>query len=1196
MPSLQKFDEVAGCPGEDNLNESKAAKQFLTVRDKQDPSKTVLVGTGDNFAPQLEARVFSDVPSTGGYAAGNKELYLGSNVRWVPYKEDTPFSDALRDQIAQGIGTIPNDNVACFLRRAKYTAIVPGKHDFYFGAERVRQFARFLAREGSGNYEPVQMLGANLVIKTDPIESTPVSAKVKSERTFVDWPIEFPLLNLHDGKSVYPWFSIVKIQLADVPSEASYLEDVKKLPGADRIIKNADLTAFIQAQTGKLDQDLIKAKAKQPNVQGEIDQIVSDQKRLSNLATNYQAIKDPDRIQVCATDGHPNDLPAIKRPNCDPIERNELRLVGNKIVLFSYLKKDKFPGKVHNSTLAYGKNHFLCTTAINQKTKQPQDACMRFSTHTPFFYFPHKAPNEAGNNHGYVDPEPYALKNNVAIFGVVDPIIGEQVGILNFGWTHKDPELTSHVSAEDPEDALQQQLDYFAVREPSFSGMKVLLAQMTPQRARALAGRFPEFQVVVAAADREQATSNITMSTTWKHRPLASGAFLAVPTPYFNPSTRQGSVHLGIINATGQTEKWELSAKAIEGKSIPEPEDPAEKFWKTIKSLPGCLQPDFKRTLSDESYDNKTYLKWLVLCAMQQHLGADVALIQTQDLFDKIPELTPDTKELLNSAKVSARDAERDENVQQMLDRLIWKGDLVTLIYVPGSALKAALDQSDKYVSEETATLALSVDKGRKLETLGIRAENDEYFINELPLDSNRLYAVATTDYIGAGDTGYPDLRKAARNPRGHPAAFRRELILISTLVCRKYFSNNQALISKYCLGPIDGTQYLDETIAQQIPPYAPEGRFSRFWGSTGLALPTSRTASTDPADGLEHRVQRRSFRGFSLKNFSIGFKDLDTNRTDQSLEEKFAGISTSGVGAKENRTITVGLDTRFSYFADKHEYFIGLGLDYDRQSTGDPTLASGISLNKNRVFLDGGLAWWRHAGRELPNFGPVFSVHGETQLERPFSVFTLNTEAEEQVRIPQKRGALLLGRLGFRWQNRTNTAEVGAQFGREFRALRGFHFDNPDGNDQECLVNSTQTLDDCIAFKSGPLERSITANSTPSALLQGRPRAGIYWNHTFSFPIGSKIKYEATQDADYFFVRFHQDTSIDTRFRYNSKNSLRFMIWSNFSIGPALELLIYQNKINGDFLFQRTLGIETTLNFDVFNRREKKAQIISRE
>jgi hypothetical protein len=84
VPSLQKFNEVNGCPDEDHLKPSKAAKQFLDVRDPQSKDKTVLVGTGDNFAPQLEARVFSDVPSNvpgtspNQYVIGNKELDGGS--------------------------------------------------------------------------------------------------------------------------------------------------------------------------------------------------------------------------------------------------------------------------------------------------------------------------------------------------------------------------------------------------------------------------------------------------------------------------------------------------------------------------------------------------------------------------------------------------------------------------------------------------------------------------------------------------------------------------------------------------------------------------------------------------------------------------------------------------------------------------------------------------------------------------------------------------------------------------------------------------------------------------------------------------------------------------------------------------------------------------------------------------------------
>ena len=1184
VPSLQSFNAVNGCPAENQLEPSKAAKQFLDVRNKQDKNKTVLVGTGDNFAPQLEARVFSDVTATGNqYAIGNKELYLGSNTGWTFYKADTPASELLRDRIAQGHGVIPNDNVACFLRRAKYAAIVPGKHDFYFGAERVRQFARFLAKPASGEYDAVQMLGANLVIKTDSIVSMPVSAKVKAEKTFDNWPSAYPVLNLNDGKRVYPWFSLIKIELADIPSEAGFLKDLKNLT----IRSDADLTTFIGSKTVKLDTDITTAKAIKTDPSA-VSQMEADKKRLSDLASNLQAIRRKP-IRICTTDGHPNDLST----NCDDPDRTQLKMIGNKMVLHVYLKP-KFKGPVNHSTLLPGKNHFLCTTVTVKKTGADKDACLRFSTYTPFFTFPHDAPNRQYN--GYVDPEPYIVKNNVAVFGVVDPMLSEQVGILNLGWVHErdnHPELTSSVSAEDPLEALQQQLEYFEIKYPNFSGMMVLLAQMAPQRARALAAKFPQFQVVVASADQEQATSTVTASRTWKPGGPANDTFLAVPSPYFDSSTQKGSVHYGIINAAPNGNDWQLNATAVPGDEVVVTPDPAQSFWARIKELPGCLQSGFQRNPNNESYGNQTYLKWLVLCAMQQHLGADVALIQTRDLFGQILELEKGSH---TRSKMGLGAVEDPENVQQTLDRLIWKGDLVSLVYVPGSALKKALEKSNEFKNQEEASLLLSVEKGRTLETLGIRLENGEVFINELPLDNNRLYAIATTDYIGAGDTGYPDLRNSARNPRSHPAAYSDELISISTLVCRKYFSNNPSLIPQYCLEAVDGARYLDETIAAQVPPYPPEDASSRFWKATGFAWINKRTPDENPEQSLEHRVQRRTFRGFSLKNLSIGFKDLDNNRTDESLKDKFAGIPTSGVGSKENRNISFGLDTRFSQFADRHEYFLGLGIDYDRQSTGDPTRATGISLNKNRIFLDGGLALWRRAGRDLPNLAAVFSLHGETQLERPFSAFNLNTEAQEQIRIPQKRGALLLARIGVSWKNRTNVAEVGVQYGREFRALRGYRFDNEGDNDPECLVNATQTLEACINEKSGAEVGTITANSTPSALLEGRPRAGIYWNHTFSFPLWSKVKYEVTQDADFFFVKFHEDTSIDTRFRFNSKNSLRFMIWPNFSIGPVMDLFMYQNKLNRNFLFQRTFGIETKLNFDVFNRREKKAQIISRE
>src|SRR6185369_4135471 len=142
VPSLQP-DKMRTCPASSD-NDSEAAKSFKTFREGR--TNSVLLGTGDNFAPQLEARVFSyldeDLKDTK-YHPANKELYFFDTAHdsWVHIDD----ADKLKVKLKSGVGTIPTDNVACFLAAAGYAAVVPGRHDFYFGAERVRELARLMA-------------------------------------------------------------------------------------------------------------------------------------------------------------------------------------------------------------------------------------------------------------------------------------------------------------------------------------------------------------------------------------------------------------------------------------------------------------------------------------------------------------------------------------------------------------------------------------------------------------------------------------------------------------------------------------------------------------------------------------------------------------------------------------------------------------------------------------------------------------------------------------------------------------------------------------------------------------------------------------------------------------------------------------------------------------------------------------------
>lgn len=1097
-PSLQMFGDDR-CRNAPERKPSEAAEKFLDKRKNQ--RGPILVAAGDNFAPEMEARVFADpARSTRRYSARNKELFYfdvtAKSPEWVPYDAERP---KLEELLSEGKGVIPVDNVACFFRIAEFSAIVPGKHDFYFGPERLRELARFLAKKAEGDGQPVQMLGANLVITTVPVGGT--ASKAVEQPEVGPWPDTYAVLDLKEGKSVYPWFSQVRIKL-----------------------------------------------------------------------NNDGAPKGKD-IRLCRSAGAPNQMPT-EFEKCTGLIAEETEEGGAKILKLKLprleLPDGRKPKGEHSMNLLPGANYGLC---IEENSKK---SCLRFSTYVPFFNFPHTAPME--NTDGYTDPDPFVvIDDRVAIFGIVDPDLGKDIGILNFGWRNLNSGLTTRVSAEDPAEALRQQLDYFKEIKRDFKGLKILLAQTNPQRARALSARFPEFQLVVSNADKEQSTTEVETSTTWDTTTKNTRAFLAVPAPYFDASANQGLVYFATVRASlVGAKKWELKSPQFEESALDVINYQPIKthaFWERIRKLPGCL-PDNK----ESSLDNVNRLKWLVLCAMRDHLNADVALIQRRDLFDRLPE----------PGGVVRMHGNVDESIQAILDHLIWKGDLLTLLYVPGSALKTALQQSDNYDSQERSKLLLSVDKGRQLEVLGVRSNDGQYFINDLPLDEKRIYSVATTDYIGAGDTGYPDLIKDALNARTHPAAFSGKLVPISSLACQRLFDNAEEA-GTYCLGPIDSSKYLDQTAAPRTPPYKQPGfatKVAKFFRS---GWPAGSTEGKTEEEQIEQRVQRRALWRFSLQNLSFGFKGLGKNLSDAEVKEKFDGVPISGVTATENETYDVALNARLSRSWHKREFFVSTGLEFQRQSTGDSPSAFQISQARNRLFGETGFVFWRTPGRSLPNIGLNLSVYAETQLTHPFTDFELATG--DKMRIGQDRSLFLLPRFGVRWQGLANSAEVGFQAGREINALSGYRFTTATG-EVECLAKDSPSFSKCIKDNSDPaMNGMITKDSGHAVLLDDRPRAGIYWKLIVSRPFTPRVKYELEETGDFFFVNFSQDTSVDTRFRSISKHRLSFVVWPSVSIGPALDLLLYQNKIHRDFLFQRQFGFETRISFDVFNRREKGAQ-----
>ncbi len=1215
VPSKQARDSFQGCPdraGEKSVD----AATFLTERDKN--PDTILVGTGDNFSPQLESRVFKAddaLRDSNEYIPRNKELYTWDfmdkepkNRRWVPTGEE---SEDLKDRLVRGEGTIPTDNVGCFLAAAGFRAVVPGKHDFYYGTERVRQLARFMAAIKQKDYTPVQMLGANLVIKTARLDGNQAPAATE------EWPKNLSAQNL---KSVYPWFS-APIRLKLTPPKGDKFQEKLKDWHEDSL----DLTEALKK--------LLADNATNPPMDAD------EREHWSKFLKSLQALRS---VYICPA-GDFNEVTTadcVERgyqlhPEATPAPESDFSMTYS-FPVEKTKRADRGGKDGHYATFLPGENYGLCLGVEPQPGSKGgggndnlEKKCTIFSVHTPFLSYPRRVPSTGS---AYTDPDPFVFlpnksqANEVAIFGVVDPHLAEQVGVLNFSWLNQDTKLKSDVGIEDPIEALKQQLEYFKQwhneqyearggkpeEYKAFSGLKILLAQMSPQRARLLATHLPEFQVVVAGADDGQATDETVQSIVWTPTSRA-GAFVAVPPPAYDTKGKAVVVSLGLIRAANNGDDWLLSSDRAAAAARPsrkivderkqaeaerekkereerkknnlsETEQEREERERKAKEarekkedkLSQLLRKQLAGCLSDapeESAHAGEQLKLLTLCAMRQRVGADVALLQERDLFfDQLPVEADDIGEF-----------------QSILDQAIWKGDLLTLLYVPGSALRKALEQSKKYEQDDSDPLSLADEKSRGLLVLGAEKRGKEFVVNELPLDDKKMYAVATTDYIGAGDTGYPDLDAAALNQKKLPAKFPRRLESISSVVCRRLLSSGDEYKAN-CLRELDRDTYLDKIAARAAPPQRPTGFGKQLKNLSPFKWPDEAKDPETLGEAAERHTQRHPIWTLSLQNLSFGFSRVSNNLTDKEVNEKFAGVPTSDISSsKFLKTMTVAIGGRFSRTSHRNEFFLAGGLDFKETTTGDGSRkAPEFGRLTNRMTLDVGLIRNIRGGRSRDRVGVNFSVRAEAPVTRPFTTFTLGTG--DPLKVIQERSLLILPRVGLRWQNGANSFEVGAQAGRELDAVTGYRFVTQ-GVAVECLPNAAESFAKCVERLSTAPETSITKDSAGEAILGNRPRVGAYGTSNLSVPFGAKVKYEMKNEADLFF-NYQGDNATDTKYRVMSNNSLKFLVWPSFSIGPTVQLLLYRNKVNGDFLFQKNVGLEASFSFDIFNRRETKVQL----
>jgi hypothetical protein len=468
----------------------------------------------------------------------------------------------------------------------------------------------------------------------------------------------------------------------------------------------------------------------------------------------------------------------------------------------------------HFYTLRAGTNYGLCAVAADAKVKAADGSftfCARFTVYTTFFQSSGETAgqkcSDLQNPVCYRDPDPYVfietedengIPEDVAIFGVVDPQIGANVGLLNFAWSNTTSKnYKTETIVEDPADALKQMLDSFS-RQFAEKGyakevtagkrrlIKILLAQMNSEEAQILGTRLKQFQVVVSASDPEMASVGDTETMEWnapKPGSVRHPMVMAIPEPYIvgsrNPQAVADIGRLDVTISPDANPKWTLFSEHMELGKPPDKApaaDTAAAFWKAVGA---GLKRDCLQQVSGP-ISKSDQIRTLTLCEMQKETHADVALLQERDFFADLPDGSGDIPDL------SAM--KPDEILQQLLDRIVWKGDFLNLLYVPGSALQQAMKQSKVFDANDKSNLSVGENKNRGLVSVGITFDSahNEYLIDGNRLDPAKLYSVATSDFIGGGDTGYPDLAASQVRPPALPTDFDKQLVTISGAVCRR--------------------------------------------------------------------------------------------------------------------------------------------------------------------------------------------------------------------------------------------------------------------------------------------------------------------------------------------------------------------------------------------------------------------------
>lgn len=1096
-------------------------KAWSTVR--QHAERPLLVGMGDNFAPDLFARTFDGAPPRTHAPVPNpgKDLYIWDDDlhQWQP---DSSVIGPLGPH-----DRIPADNVGCFVLSMGYAALTPGKHDFYFGPERLRLMAKFLYAQPEHG---TALLAANLSIA-----STAPDAKPRWPLYQVEHELRAKMTISPGGRAPY---SVLPILSNDDPSPGITLPDVV-LPYYRRFeVDNAfllldDLNHRVIPADLIEPHKLLMTAGGAPATSAEIvagtpsslegngvgPMKVKVKLRIDGLKICPNATRDPYAFDIakCITVPPAATGPDGKAPDGTDFKSGRIAFETST----ELLPDQNYAACMHVVEDPASDSHNGQKTALASKSRPAEYYCQAFYVAEPFFSFDriqNRKPGEGEPRHDdpfivkcvFSEKDAEEVKKQgcvnqagaikVAIFGLLDSDLQAKLGRLNYGWWNTDPKFETTATISGLQDALKQaMMRCRLVNDCATSDRKILLAQMPAAKATQFLDSItdPRFDLVVSETDSNNKTVPSTLDRDLPDND-SSPKFVVVPGEVYSAGKLTLQLQQATVDQTAHSpamppstkvpQTWVLTNGIVAANPkdypLPNPDSAAcniDSKGAPISTSLRCLAIQTlihdglpaTATNMNSTWSSGQILQRLALLTMQRQKShhADISMLQTRDLFHP---------ELYGPAKIN------DGNLQSTLDQLFWKGDYAVRVPVTGATLTAMMQASSDFSTLESSPTNIDLEKGRSLLTLGIfkEAADQNWTVNGQILDPAKLYEVSMTDYLALGDTGYTQL-KTPIVPYPYRIKDFRKIDVISAMICREIRSATMPHAKCY-EGPLNSLEHLDyttslppdttagmtawrQTVSYLYPPYR-WARFERFYAGQNAG---------------ENLSTQKPYWSFELEKGDFGLnvyvhkKFATTDPANPpvqtaALKNQFAGITVAPVTAPNTYAETFDDRWRLKRSYQHFDWFLLHEAAYSYSRTQD-TSDNGYtrSLSQNMMAMETGFLGHLWPARRTPRrLDMLLSGRIESQVLSPREDIPLadGTTLPGTLRRPVD----VYGKIGPHYSDERSWFEFGYLRGRSLVNPYQIVFNNGRGDAPLLIPGCNQ----CSAPYPGGLANPPAANA----------------------------------------------------------------------------------------------------------------------